>query len=142
MKITTRLLFTNILLLGLYGCFPECKKNYHKEIISKNGELKAVAVDIQCGSTTDNGTWVLITGTVSDFNEQRDVAAVFIGQVESISWQDEQLVIYQGNAKATTTSTIFRSIPVKYIAALQNTNARGNLKLENKNCSETVLENK
>jgi hypothetical protein len=93
---------------------PGCEDVFRKEVVSENQPLKAVIVDVRCGATTPDSSRVLLTGTMSKFDREKDVVAIFHGIAKSISWSDQKLVIDPGSAEPFTTSQLFKGLVIQY----------------------------
>lgn len=95
--------FVSLLLACLSACGGSphfsCEKKLHDEVTSSDGRLKAAILDVQCGATTQDANWVVVSNASEDFDEERDKVAIFEGSVESVVWQGNQLHIIYGSSK-------------------------------------------
>jgi hypothetical protein len=95
--------FVSLLLACLSACSysPQfsCEKKLHDEVASADGRLKAAILDVQCGATTQDASWVVVSYAREDFDEERDKVAIFEGAVNDLTWQGNQLHVLYGTAK-------------------------------------------
>jgi len=60
--------------------------------------IKAAIVDVQCGATTRNASWIVLAGKDSDFSYEKDRAASFNGAISEIEWSGSDIVVSLGLA--------------------------------------------
>lgn len=75
-----------------------CDYSARDVVISPVGNLKAAVVDVQCGATTRDASWVVIARSDSDFSYEKDRVASFNGAVSKIEWSDSSIVVTLGQA--------------------------------------------
>ena len=103
-----------VLIVGC-GPLPPCEKVESLSRTSPDGLLKAAIVDVKCGATTDDATRIVITGAVSKFDYDQDIVAIFDGHVKGISWESSTLVVDYGDARPTTMTVLYKTVPIKYV---------------------------
>lgn len=114
---------TVLLILYLTGCrnapLAGCERTLHSEQISPDGNWKAAVLGVQCGATTADASWVLLTSEQNEFEGERDKVAVFEGRVENIAWQGNRLVVSYGDAKPFLMNRLAGEIQIIYVPRSQ-----------------------
>lgn len=109
-----------LLALYLTGCrnapLAGCEQTLRSEQISPDGRWKAAILDVQCGATTADANWILLTSKQSKFEGERDKVAVFEGRVENIAWQGERLIVSYGDARPFLMNPLAGKVQVIYEA--------------------------
>jgi hypothetical protein len=101
------------LLSGCGGMFS-CDYALHNEMASPDGSLKAALLDVQCGATTADAVWVLLTDSRSKFRYQQDRVAVFEGVVDHLAWKDHELIVFYGQSKPFQMDQSSHGIRISY----------------------------
>lgn len=91
------ILAVTCLALGACSPLPDCDQNIRDQIVSPDGLMKAALLDMQCGATTADATWVLMTASSKKFDVKKDNIAVFEGRVD-IRWEKKDLVVVYGDS--------------------------------------------
>lgn len=92
----------------------ECVHQPGKAVLSPDGKLKAALVEVACGATTANTTWVVLTDAAGKFDDERDEVAVFEGRVHQVSWEGCDLIVVYGDAKQIKASTSAKGVRIEY----------------------------
>ena len=115
-----RMILIGTSILIATGCDEEgllkCDRVMRNEAISADASMKAAIEDVQCGATTRDASWVLLTKASSRFSDKRDQIAVFEGHVNELKWENGALVVLHGDAVPFKTTEIVGSIKVVYRA--------------------------
>ncbi len=61
-------------------------------------DIKTAIVDVQCGATTRDASWIVMTSGGSNFSYEKDRVASFIGTVSSVEWSGANIVVRLGNS--------------------------------------------
>lgn len=88
---------------GLAGCSPvglECEQTVQGVVPSPDGGFVAKVLLVQCGATTADATWVLLTPSDASVGSENDKVAVFEGGTVDASWRAEALNIDFKGSKA------------------------------------------
>lgn len=92
-----------IVCLLLSGCninsIPECDKNIRGQVISPDGAMKAAIIDVQCGATAADASWVVLAESKNEFDINSNRVAVFEGKIESVEWRGGDLYVFYGDAR-------------------------------------------
>lgn len=109
---------SGLFLLVLTSCSGtplfQCDTVLHDQSVSSSGRLKTGVVDAQCGATTEDASWVLLTEENKDFDYKKDRIATFEGQIKSVVWHQDELVITYGKAKPFLTTQQAKGIHIIY----------------------------
>jgi len=105
-------------LLGIASCQAEdmfeCEHNLRGEKASTNGLLKAAILDVKCGASTADASWILLTTAKAKVAGERDRVAVFEGRVREVVWEGPNLLVVYGDAKAISTTPAFQGTQILY----------------------------
>src|SRR5450631_212851 len=93
----------------------ECAHNLRDAQNSPDGKLKAVIVDVRCGATTANSSWVLIADANAKFRDAADKVAVFDGSAERVAWRATALLVVYGHAKPSQTPESAKGVQIVYL---------------------------
>ncbi len=64
---------------GRDGLFSDCDRVIKPAVLSPDSKFKIAMLSVQCGATTADATWLLLTSSDQAFDYERDVFAVFQG---------------------------------------------------------------
>lgn len=106
MKIPNELLCVVGLLVassGLAACSPvgfECEQTVQGVVPSPDGDFVAKVLLVQCGATTADATWVLLSRSGASVDSDNDKVAAFEGGAVDASWRAATLNIDFKGSKA------------------------------------------
>jgi hypothetical protein len=110
--------FSCVFLLVALGCSREplfeCEHTVRGEKVSTDGKMKAAIVDVQCGATTRDASWVLLTSAGEKFHDEKDRIATFDGSIQQVLWEEQDLVVVHGDARPAKTTESVRNVHVVY----------------------------
>lgn len=95
---------------GLFGC----DNTVRGEQVSPAGTFKAAILDVQCGATTADASWVLLTDSKTAFKYKEDRLAVFEGHVDRVVWNEGDLVVFYGDSKPFHMEQSARGVHISY----------------------------
>lgn len=102
----------------LIGCsqtdLVSCDQGLREEKKSLDSKFKAAVLDVQCGATTRDASWVLLADGDSEFSYEKDRIATFEGRVDRVAWEGGSLVIFYGDAVPFAKNDSARGIPISY----------------------------
>lgn len=84
--------------------------------MSTDGKMKAAIVDVQCGATTRDASWVLLASASEKFHDEKDRTATFDGSIPQLLWEGQDLVVEHGDARPTKTTEAVRNVHIVYRA--------------------------
>ena len=92
----------------------QCDHSLRGEQVSADGAFKAAVLDVACGATTADASWVLITAAKESFKDDRDKAAVFNGPIVKVLWDGNDLVVIYGDARPFKTPGSAKGVNIVY----------------------------
>lgn len=92
----------------------ECEQEDQSVAESQNGKFTAAVVLVQCGATTSDATWVLLTPAGRKPNSDLDKVAVFEGKDVRISWSEGALTVSHGDLRSFKTESSLYGVKVHY----------------------------
>jgi hypothetical protein len=81
---------------------------------SADGKLKAAILDVKCGPSAPDASWILLAAADANFRDEEDKTAVFEGTVQQLKWQDDALYVIYGNAKIRRVADFAKGIKLYY----------------------------
>lgn len=113
-----KLCFGGLLMLGLASCGDaslfQCDTAIHDEAVSPSGKLKVGIADVQCGATTEDSSWVVLTEAGKKFDYKKDRIATFEGKLKSVTWKHDELIVTYADAKPFLMTPQVKGIHVIY----------------------------
>lgn len=76
-----------------------CEHIVRSEVMSPDGRFKAAILNVDCGATTQEATWIILSRAEDSYDFRKDRTSVFEGVVRDISWRAGTLAIDYGDAK-------------------------------------------
>ena len=92
----------------------DCDKEQTTSIDSKDGRFRATVLLVQCGATTADATWILLSPTSRNPDPEIDKAAVFDGTDIRVKWVDNLLDISFGDARLFKSASSLHGVSVQY----------------------------
>lgn len=99
---------------GRDGLFSDCDRVIKPAVLSPDSKFKIAMLSVQCGATTADATWLLLTSSDQTFDYERDVFAVFQGDDVRAAWENGSIVVTYGDAKKFQSDSLFRGIHISY----------------------------
>lgn len=94
--------------------FFECAQEEQTSAESPDGRFKASVVLVQCGATTSDATWVLLSPTGRKPDPDRDTVAVFEGKAVRATWVAGALDIAHGDLRSFKSESSLHGVPARY----------------------------
>jgi len=76
------------------GFLGPCGFEVMQESVSPDGTLKAAAVEVNCGATTDYASWAVLTRADRAFDFKKDRIAAIPGREMRVGWEGRKLVVF------------------------------------------------
>jgi len=93
----------------------DCDKERIGAAESGDGKFTATVLQVQCGATTRDATWVLVSPHGGSIDEDNDIAAVFEGKDIRVEWIDGVLEITYGDATIFKEERSLHGIAIRYV---------------------------
>jgi hypothetical protein len=97
------------------GPIFDCDQEQKKAVKSDDGKFSASVLLVQCGATTRDATWILVSPHDRSVDSERDRAAVFEGSDVDIRWVGGVLEISYGDAKLFRNESTLHGAAIKYV---------------------------
>jgi hypothetical protein len=92
----------------------DCDKERVEVAKSDDGKHIATVLLVQCGASTRDATWVLVSQSGRETDDDDDRAAVFEGKDVSVKWVDGVLEISYGDATMFTGESSLNGVRIRY----------------------------
>lgn len=125
---TAAMLSFVLLLAGLaVGCTQQgmydCDSAPLTQAESPDGRYVARARAMQCGATTGDAVWVLLSEKGASVDEARDRVAVFEGRTAALAWKGGALVVATPGGRSFFAAKESKGVPIRHVAGLSEERA-------------------
>lgn len=93
----------------------DCEHSIGREVPSQNGQFRAAVDTVQCGATTKDASWVLLTERKSGFKPDLDKAAVFEGAIDQLQWSGTKLTVFYADSKPFLMKKSISGVTLEYV---------------------------
>lgn len=108
-----------LLLLVMVGCgggdLFDCDEQVLSRSVSPDGLHVASAVSVQCGATTKDATWVLLSRSGRVPSRERDNVATFEGGEVDLDWDEESLQVFHRGARLHRMDKTADGVAIEYV---------------------------
>lgn len=105
-------------LIALTGCrnsaIFDCDKELKSSVMSPDGKHTAGILAVQCGATTADATWILLTDAGEEYDYDRDKVAIFEGSNIKLNWSDSLLQITYYKARPFKMDPSAKGVSIEY----------------------------
>ncbi len=91
-----------------------CDKNINSEVMTDDGRVKSAIMGVQCGATSKDVSWVLMSAVGRPFDDKEDRIAVFEGKIDGIEWAGPDLLVRVGSGKPVYMAVLAYRVKVNY----------------------------
>jgi hypothetical protein len=98
----------------LSGGLFDCDQEKTKIAKSSDEKFNATVLLVQCGATTRDTTWILVSPSGRTANPERDRAAVLEGKDIDVKWTGDALEISYGDATLFQNEPSLHGVAIKY----------------------------
>jgi hypothetical protein len=92
----------------------DCDNQLRSSVPSADGKYLASVLSVQCGATTADASWVLLTDAEKKIDFESDKVAVFEGDDISVNWTGNDLQVSYKEARPFRMDPVAKGIAITY----------------------------